>query len=41
VGLTLAEQVVAEVPVGPLDQRLDGLISDREIIGLPAGEAGA
>jgi len=36
VGLALAEQVVAEVPVGPLDQRLDGLITDRELIGLPA-----
>jgi 5-formyltetrahydrofolate cyclo-ligase len=36
VGLTLAEQVVEEVPVGPQDQLLDGLISDREIIGLPA-----
>ncbi len=33
VGLTLAEQVVAEVPVGPLDQLLDGLVTDREIIG--------
>ncbi len=34
VGLTLAEQVVEEVPVGPLDQRMDGLITDREVIGL-------
>jgi len=37
VGLTLAEQVVAEVPAGPLDQPLDGLVTDREIIGHPAG----
>ena len=36
VGLTLAEQVVEEVPVGPLDQILDGLVTDRELIGLPA-----
>ena len=36
VGLTLAEQVVEEVPAGPLDQLLDGLITDREIIGEPA-----
>jgi 5-formyltetrahydrofolate cyclo-ligase len=36
VGLALAEQVVKEVPVGPLDQRLDGLVTDREIIGHPA-----
>jgi 5-formyltetrahydrofolate cyclo-ligase len=36
VGLTLAEQVVEEVPVGPLDQLLDGLVTDREIIGQPA-----
>jgi len=33
VGLCLAEQVVEEVPVGPLDQRLDGLVTDREVIG--------
>ncbi len=38
VGLTLAEQVVEEVPVGPLDQRMDGLITDREVIGL-SGDA--
>jgi 5-formyltetrahydrofolate cyclo-ligase len=37
VGLTLAEQVVAEVPAGPLDQPLDGLVTDREIIDHPAG----
>jgi len=36
VGLTLAEQVVEEVPAGPLDQLLDGLVTDREIIGEPA-----
>jgi 5-formyltetrahydrofolate cyclo-ligase len=36
VGLTLAEQVVEEVPAGPLDQPLDGLVTDREIIGHPA-----
>ena len=36
VGLTLAEQVVEEVPVGPLDQLMDGLITDRELIGPPA-----
>ena len=33
VGLTLAEQVVEEVPAGPLDQPLDGLVTDRELIG--------
>lgn len=38
VGLALAEQVVEEVPVGPLDQPLDGLITDRELIGFD-GEA--
>jgi 5-formyltetrahydrofolate cyclo-ligase len=37
VGLTLNEQVVEEVPVGPQDQLMDGLITDREVIGLPAG----
>ncbi|OHD75204.1 MAG: 5-formyltetrahydrofolate cyclo-ligase [Spirochaetes bacterium RBG_16_67_19] len=36
VGLTLAEQVVEEVPAGPLDQPLDGLVTDRELIGHPA-----
>jgi 5-formyltetrahydrofolate cyclo-ligase len=36
IGLTLAEQVVEEVPVGPLDQLLDGLITDRELIDRPA-----
>jgi 5-formyltetrahydrofolate cyclo-ligase len=36
VGLALAEQVVKEVPIGPLDQRLDGLVTDREVIGLTA-----
>jgi 5-formyltetrahydrofolate cyclo-ligase len=35
IGLTLAEQVVEEVPVGPLDQLLDGLITDRELIDHP------
>jgi 5-formyltetrahydrofolate cyclo-ligase len=34
VGLALAEQVVEEVPIGPLDQKLDGLVTDREVIGL-------
>jgi 5-formyltetrahydrofolate cyclo-ligase len=34
VGLALAEQVVEEVPAGPLDQRLDGLVTDRELLGL-------
>jgi len=36
VGLSLAEQVVEEVPAGPLDQTLDGLVTDQEIIGHPA-----
>jgi 5-formyltetrahydrofolate cyclo-ligase len=36
VGLSLAEQIVEEVPAGPLDQPLDGLVSDRELIGHPA-----
>jgi 5-formyltetrahydrofolate cyclo-ligase len=35
VGLALAEQVVEEVPAGLLDQRLDGLVTDRELL-LPA-----
>jgi len=35
VGLSLAEQVVEEVPAGPLDQSLDGLVTDRELIGHP------
>ena len=40
VGLALAEQVVEEVPAGSLDQSLDGLVTDRELIGLHAGVPG-